>query len=297
MFAQIETNTFCNHKCWFCQNAHYQTPESQVMPIGLFEAILKNISATYPKTRLKTVSFAAYNEPTLDPFFKDRLGMLSRQGFFYWFITNGSRITADLVDFIIREKPSITCFHINLPAIDPDEYQKATAAPAQDIGQIRENLIRLFENQGEIGSPMTIIVHGQGDGNHNKNFCRMKEFWKDYPVEVVFQGVMNRAGMLNHIAGPPIDHGTDQVWCAARYFDNLYFGVKGNLYLCCHDYYQKYSYGIITDEPLKTLLTKKKRSDMIRKFTHDFCRHCSFAVKFEDVRITPQIISQKKKKS
>ncbi len=287
MIAQIETNTFCNHRCWYCQNAHYENPESQIMTMELFEAILKDISIVLPKSRLNTISFAAYNEPTLDPFFKDRLRMLSQQGFFYWFITNGSRMTADLVDFIIRERPSITCFHINLPSIDPGEYQKITTAPAQNIGQIRENLARLFENRGRIGSPMAIIVHGKGDGDHKMNFSRMKEYWIKYPVEVVFQGVMNRAGMLSPIAGPPVDHNTDKVWCTARYFENLYIGVNGNLYLCCHDYYQKYSFGNIQDDSLKNLLTVKKRRDMIRKFTHDFCRHCSFAVKFEDIRLSP----------
>ena len=93
MIAQIETSTFCNHKCWYCQNAHYKNPEPRVMPMGLFESILKDISAAFPKTRLKTICFAAYNEPTLDPFFKDRLRMLSQHGFDYWFITNGSRMT------------------------------------------------------------------------------------------------------------------------------------------------------------------------------------------------------------
>jgi len=288
MIAQIETNTFCNHKCWYCQNAHYKNPESRVMTMGLFEAILKDISAAFPKTRLKTVSFAAYNEPTLDPFFKDRLRMLNKQGFDYWFITNGSRMTVDLIDFIIREKPLINCFHINLPAIDPTEYQQATAAPAQDIYQIRKNLTCLFENQKKIGSPMAIIVHGNGDESHKENYKRMQDFWKDYRVNIVFQGVMNRAGMLNGIAGSSIDHDSDNVWCSARYFENLYIGVKGNLYLCCHDYYQKYSYGNMPDERLEILLASKKRRDMLRKFTHDYCRHCPFAVKFEDIQLNLQ---------
>jgi radical SAM protein with 4Fe4S-binding SPASM domain len=285
MIAQIETSTFCNHKCWYCQNAHYKNPESRVMTMELFESILENISAAFSKTRLKTISFAAYNEPTLDPFFKDRLRMLSRSGFSYWFITNGSQMTTDLVDFIVKDKPLISDFYINLPAIDPDEYHRATGAPAQNIHKIREDLVHFFEKQNKIGSPISIVVHGKNDERHVKNFKRMKEFWRDYPVEVVLQGIMNRAGMLDHVAGQPIDHGTDKVWCTARYFENLYIGVKGNLYLCCHDYYQKYSFATIPADPLETLLTMKKRKALIRKFTQDFCRHCSFAVKLEDIHL------------
>jgi radical SAM protein with 4Fe4S-binding SPASM domain len=288
MIAQIETSTFCNHKCWYCQNAHFKNPEPRVMGMELFAAILNDISAAFPKARLKTISFAAYNEPTLDPFFKDRLRMLGRHGFDYWFITNGSRMTADLADFIARERPSISCYHINLPAIDLDEYHQATAAPADDINSIRKNLARFFKTQGNTYPAISIIVHGNGDAIHINNFKRMKEFWRDYQVKVVFQGVMNRAGMLKDITGPPVDHGTDMVWCSARYFENLYIGVKGNLYLCCHDYYQKYSFGNMADEQLEILFASKKRRDMLRKFTHDFCRHCSFAVKFENIQLNPQ---------
>jgi radical SAM protein with 4Fe4S-binding SPASM domain len=294
MIVQIETNTFCNHRCWYCQNAHYKNPESRVMPMGLFESILKSISTTFSKTRLKIVSFAAYNEPTLDPFFKDRLRMVSQYGFEYWFITNGSQMTPDLVDFIKQERPSIARFHINLPAIDPDEYQRATSAPAQNIMQIRENLANLFANQGGTGPAMTIIVHGNGDDHHITNFKRMKDFWKDYPVQVILQGVMNRAGMLNHIAGSPIDHGTDGVWCTARNFENLYVGVKGNLYLCCHDYYQQYSFGSMTDERIEILLAAKKRKDLLRQYSHDFCRHCPFAAKFTDIKSIAQMNTPKK---
>ena len=139
---------------------------------------------------------------------------------------------------------------------------------------------------------MSIIVLGKGDAHHKKNFKQMRDFWKNYPVEVVYQIPMNRAGMLNHIAGSPIDHGTDQVWCTAKYFENLYIGVKGNLYLCCHDYYQKYSFGNIKDGSLSTLPTQKKRNKMLRKFTHDFCRHCPFAMKFKDFKLDLQMTSK-----
>jgi radical SAM protein with 4Fe4S-binding SPASM domain len=292
MIAQIETNTFCNHRCWYCQNAHYKNPEPRVMSLGLFETILIEISTAFSKIQLKTISFASYNEPTLDPYFKERLKMLNQHGFSYWFITNGSRLTTELLDFLTHEKPEIDCFHINLPAIDPDEYHHETGAPGQDIFQIKENLASLFMNQRETGSPKTVVVHGKGDATHKKNFKRMRDFWKNYPVEVVYQIVMNRAGMLNHIAGPPIDHGTDQVWCTAKYFENLYIGVRGNLYLCCHDYYQKYSFGNIMDGSLSTLSTLKKRKNMLRKFTHDFCRHCPFAMKFKYFQLEQQMTSK-----
>ena len=150
MIAQIETNTNCNHRCWYCQNAHYQTPPSKVMDLNLFEHILNEISRTYSKKTFNIISFAAYNEPTLDPELKKRLGMLTESGFQYWFISNGSHMTADLVEFIIKEQIAIYAFLFNVPAIDPDEFHTAVQAPPEKIFTIRDNLLYLVKERGEL---------------------------------------------------------------------------------------------------------------------------------------------------
>jgi radical SAM protein with 4Fe4S-binding SPASM domain len=92
---------------------------------------------------------------------------------------------------------------------------------------------------------------------------------------------MNRAGMLDGIAGSPVDHGTDVLVCTAGYLKNLYVGVKGDAYLCCHDYYERYSYGNICEAPLATLRTSDRRKEMLKAFRSDFCRRCPFAATFE----------------
>ena len=137
---------------------------------------------TYPKKTLNILSFAAYNEPTLDPDFKKRLRILTESGFQYWFISNGSHMTSDLVEFIIKEQIAIYAFLFNVPAIDPDEFLTAVQAPPEKIFTIRDNLIYLLKERDKINADITIIVHGDQSRKHHRNFQRMQEFFQTYNV-------------------------------------------------------------------------------------------------------------------
>ena len=277
MIGQIETITYCNHRCWYCQNAHYPVPKPRVMGLTLFENIIEQISTVYPKDELSVISFAAYNEPTLDPYFQKRLKVLTESGFKYWFISNASQMTWDLTDYMIKEKIAVYGFLFNVPAIDPDQFQAAVNVPARKIYAIRENLIYLLKRRHKLNADVTIIVHGDQSRMHQHNFQRMRSFFENYSVNVVYGPVMNRAGMLDTVTHQKIDHQTDKLICRADYFDNIYIGVNANLYLCCHDYYQRYSYGNLSDASLKKLLTSKKRCKEELRFKRDFCRFCPFA--------------------
>ena len=65
--------------------------------------------------------------------------------------------------------------------------------------------------------------------------------------------------------------------CDAGYFENLYFGVKGNVFYCCHDYHQDYSCGNINDTPLAELLESDSYYQQKQNFMQNFCRKCEQA--------------------
>lgn len=283
MIVQVETITECNRSCWYCPNAHFPRRPSAVMSAELFEAVLDEVSRTFTKRQLRTVSLAAYNEPTLDPAFRERLVTLARKGFDYYFITNGTGVTEDLVDFLVRESIPISSFHVNLPAVDPEEYGRATGGRPEDVLALRRGLAGLFRRGADFGAKMTLVVHGDGGEGHRRNFERVQDFWRGEAVSVLFLPVMNRAGLLDKVIPPPIDHGTDRVWCRSRHLDSLFVNVEAGLYLCCHDFHQESVYGNLTRSPLRDLLRSEARAQAIREFKAQFCRRCSFAVKLDEV--------------
>ena len=206
--------------------------------------------------------------------------MLRELGFQYWFISNASHMNSDLVEFIIKEQIAIYAFLFNVPAIDPDEFQAAVQVPTERIYPIRDNLIYLLKRREKINADITIIVHGDQSQIHHHNFQRMQAFFLTYGVNVVYGPVMNRAGMLDGVVHQKIDHQTDRLVCRAKYLRNIYVGVNGNLYLCCHDYYQRFSYGNFRDASLKVLLHSKDRYMAISRLKRHFCRYCPFAVAY-----------------
>ncbi len=102
--AQIENNTHCNYKCWFCPNA-YNTPApraAECMDIELFRKILLEIRSVYTAQELNEIHFSTYNEPNLDKTFKEKLQIMTDMGFEYEHVSNGSMITTELTNWLIE---------------------------------------------------------------------------------------------------------------------------------------------------------------------------------------------------
>ena len=56
--AQIENNTHCNYKCWFCPNAYDTPAPKECMSLDLFKKILTEIRSVYQPWELNDVSFS-----------------------------------------------------------------------------------------------------------------------------------------------------------------------------------------------------------------------------------------------
>jgi radical SAM protein with 4Fe4S-binding SPASM domain len=246
------------------------------MDINLFEYILKEIRKTYTKEELNVTAFSVYNEPTLDPLFMDRLRMMTDMGFTHLCVTNGSNFTKKLVDTIAENKFNILQFFINLPTVSGEEARKIMGISSNYLEKVLERLDYLLKKINTTAIPVKITVNGNGSLDHKNTFLEVCKRFAYYGTEVTMLRVINRAGMLENIIQSKIDRGPHKdLTCRKQYFEHLYFGVKGNIYLCCHDYYQTYSYGNITEKPLRKLIDSDERKNTIKEFKRNFCRYCS----------------------
>jgi len=277
--VQIENNTHCNYSCWFCQNRYYVRPKKRMMDMDLFEHILEEVRTVYTKEELNIVTFSVYNEPTLDPHFLDRLRMMTEMGFIHQFVSNGSHITKEMVNAIIEEELNVDCFRLNVPTINPKECQKIVGINAEYLDKILKRLDYTCDEVSKADIPISIMVNGNGTMDHKNTFYEVVDRFNKYKVDFSMTAISNRAGMLDHIIEGKIDHLYGHLNCRMNYFDNLYIGVDGNLYVCCNDYYQEYSFGNLQRESLKDLLESKERDGMIKKYITDWCKHCSLAVR------------------
>jgi len=151
----------------------------------------------------------------------------------------------------------------------------------------------LFERAPQLNFPITVIVNGDGSEEHKQEFMKVYQKFQRCPPGINFSmtGLIDRAGTLEGVECETqklpegsIDWGDNPLRCSAGYFDNLYFGIKGNVFYCCHDYHQEYSCGNINDTPLKELLCSENYYKQKERFMKDFCRKCEQARPLELVQ-------------
>lgn len=290
--AQIENNTHCNYKCWFCPNAYDTPAPKECMDLELFRKILLEIRSVYNIWELNDISFATYNEPNLDNTFKEKLQLMTDMGFQYEHISNGSMVTTELTDWLIENPQNIKQFRLNIPTMDEKRWKDMTGASTAVLYRMYYQLMYLFENSPKLNFPITVIVNGDGSEDHKQEFMKVYQKFQRCPPGINFTmtGLIDRAGTLDGVSCEtqelnrgPIDWEDQPTRCNAGYFENLYFGVKGNVFYCCHDFHQDYSCGSIIDTPLKELLSSEAYQTQKERFQKDFCRKCEQARPLENI--------------
>ena len=284
--AQIENNTNCNWRCWFCQNAHYDVSKTQHMDLEFFKHILREVRSVYTPRELNVISFSVYNEPTLDPTFKEKLQIMTDMGFSYWFLSNGSGMTKELVDFLIEYPQNIYDVRLNIPTMDEDDWKAITGTTVKMMYKQYYELCYFFERTDRLNFPITVMVNGDGSDSHKKTFLSVYEKFKRFNnIQLSMTGLVDRAEMLKGVKTDKqsmphssVDYKGKKLACGMNYFENLYFGIDGNVYFCCHDYFQKYSFGSVKDKPLKELIESDERATQMARFNDDFCAKCSQAI-------------------
>ena len=290
--AQIENNTHCNYKCWFCPNAYDKPAPKECMDLELFRKILLEIRSVYNIWELNDISFATYNEPNLDDTFKDKLQLMTDMGFQYEHISNGSMVTTELTDWLIENPQNIKQFRLNIPTMDEKRWKDMTGSSTAVLYRMYYQLMYLFENSPRLNFPISVIVNGDGSEDHKQEFMKVYQKFQRCPPGINFTmtGLIDRAGTLDgascetqELNRGPIDWEDQPTRCNAGYFENLYFGVKGNVFYCCHDFHQDYSCGNIIDTPLKELLSSGAYQTQKERFQQDFCRKCEQARPLENI--------------
>jgi radical SAM protein with 4Fe4S-binding SPASM domain len=274
---QIETINYCNRKCKFCFLGHWEPLTKSVMPMALYERILDEVLDLPVKINL--VTHSSYSEPTIDPQFIPRLEMLKKRGLSYWNITNGTNLTGEVLDYFLNNLPLIRNFFlIDVPSLNPEEYQDLAGGPAAQAEKVRQGLHRLGPHIKVKGISASLMVLGWCDEAHHHNVASINAEFGDYGYRVSLSKLNDRAGELRPFIDEKIERQTVAACTDGRFDGYLHFGVAGNLYGCCHDYTQRFTFGNITRKKVADILVSKQRQEMLAAMKAQMCRHCVSAV-------------------
>ena len=143
------------------------------MDLELFGKILREIRTVYTPWELNDVSFATYNEPNLDDTFTEKLQIMTSMGFQYEHISNGSMITTELTDFLIKHPQNIKQFRLNIPTLDEKKWKDMTGASLTVLYRMYYQLHYLFERASQLNFKIGVIVNGDGSEDHKQEFQKV----------------------------------------------------------------------------------------------------------------------------
>ena len=304
--VQVDTNANCGSRCYFCPCRYYKRPHVSLMPNSMFESIItqldEGVSEGYV-TKGYSIWLSSYNDVLHDPFLKDRLDILRKYNKQFQLLTNGINLLkcADL----LNEYPDVIHgYSVNLPAGNPEDYSKYTKNDGLIFNQIIKGLNYLYsKNPNRYKQIVSITVNGVydddiaklqtkiklPDGNTDKQVEQLKKLlpYKIFDARPLCDraGLLKRVNILDNSAP-----GVRELWklpvgaekatgCngGSRLYEWLHFSSRGDLYTCCQDYLEKYSWGNVKNDNLKDLIFSLKRYSIVDDTLSGLCPQCWFA--------------------
>ena len=248
----IETCDHCNARCRFCPQSLEPKPR-HVMPQDTFEAVVR---ATAPYRPI-SVSLNNFSEPFIDPLFVERCRTLQTYGLKLQLNTNGTVLKQAVVEYLASSNV-IHGILVNFPSSEPEEWSWFMQLPANLHGRVIANIRTLASvYNGIVGIP----VNGQR-GDHDDRTAKIAEMFADYTnVHVerldshTVAGKMGGelVGIGTHVTVPRLGG-----CAAARMSAHVHFSSKGDVFMCCLDYWHEHTFGNIADASLHDIMTSSE---------------------------------------
>ncbi len=266
---EIETVTACNWKCVYCPQ-HTIKRKYEVMPMTLFNTILERCQK-YMKFNI--IAFHHYSEPTLDPFFKERVLELAKRNFRFELFTNGKALTEEMI-CLLKKISILNKIVFNFPSADPAEFCAFTGSDSYYKSK------KAIEMCCELGLPVYVTSLHSNKHNNMENINKLFTNAICNSPEI-----QDRAGSLKHPDYAMNINLHDEKMYGCFYFLHvLYVTVHGDLIPCINDSLnQNYIYGNIVNNEIAEALESESAQEIRKKLfggsviPHDFqCRKCIF---------------------
>jgi len=269
-YVDIEVSTHCNWKCEYCPNRSFSQAEAY-MGLQLFENIVQKLK-DYGKTEYVTLN--AFNEPTLDPYFFERLRILQQACIKLVLMTNGSYLDKKKAD-ALKESNIIEVLWFNLPSVDSDVFRQMTGW--HDF----ETVIKNIDYCIDIGLNVRFAVQGK-TSNIGSDLQSIKEKYQNrvrQPIEK--WETTDRAGLLDNEYNLGVNIPSPYMFGCPTALHNLCIGIGGEIMACFNDYHKEFVIGNINDGTIEEIATspgvirhKQKVFGVIPVEPGFICRKC-----------------------
>lgn len=236
---EIEINRHCNYRCVYCPVSSRPKPKG-FMADDTYRLVLDRVK-DYGATM---VTLNHYSEPTLDPRLADRVETAVDHGLEVGISTNGSLLSRPLIRRLAAlGRVRVT---VNLPSVEADRYRHLTG------GGRLPRVIRNLEALHAAGIPTSLSINTPREGGTAELEAVNRRFGEMFG-EAVRWASDDRAGTLdNPDFADPIAHTGPLNGCVVVQ-GQLNVSWRGELFLCCQDFDQRYVFGDLHDATIQRI--------------------------------------------
>lgn len=287
--AQIDPFSCCNNKCWYCPVKYYEQPKEAMvhMPPELFEKMIKNLVEEKGNLVSDTFDFiytAHYNEIILYQYLKEMLEILRKYKIKTMLLSNGVAFTEYRLNIIKEFKDVIAGINFNIPSFEKVSWSVETGQDEKLLEPTIENVRRVYKEFGQI---VSVGMNSMNPAEAHARVSYAKTLIPDMNIYPAI-GLCDRAGLLHDkqiISNrAEIDRNkegkTKIIGCknAQRVEEWLHVNALGQAFICCNDYFFKYTFGDFNTQTLAEIWQSEERQQTIEKAKDTLCTKCSFAI-------------------
>ena len=265
---EIETSTVCNWRCEYCPVKFYAR-KVQYIDMKIYKHIIDR-AVEYQKIRYVTLH--AYNEPTIDPHFYDYLDIIEKTDLKLVLYTNGSGLMDETLEKLKALK-NLRNIVVTIPSLDPVKFSKMTGS------HYYLQTTTAIKKAQSMGIPVRLSVQGLGDCEHMAEIESLK---KAFPgVQCTQHRSFDRAGLLKNKYQQFQYVDTDNLFGCRSYMEIVPVNIKGDIFLCCNDFFQKNILGNLLESSLSEILSgiiastyRKEIWGGVKASNDHICRKC-----------------------
>ncbi len=155
LVVEIHPTEICNYRCGHCflfhnANTHNTPHEKEPISLGRYASLFQEIRSL----GINHLSISGAGEPFIDQRILELLGSACKTGLQVRVITNGSLLSDDAIDELMRCEE----IRISLNSIDPSTHRKITHTPGTLLETTLHNIKHLVNLRRERGSSLSIGV-------------------------------------------------------------------------------------------------------------------------------------------
>lgn len=294
--GQIDLNGLCNAGCWFCPVKYEGNPKEFATQMSLehLDLVLRRVRESSVAGSFPFIYTSHYNEFLLYKQFEESLDVFRRHKFSTMVLSNGTTITPEKTDAILRNRDVIDHIALNIPSIDRLEWSKKAGVDPKLFRNLLRNLDYLHDNQDGLRVVIQINAMTNAaevlEGGFASSPEQVRElesrFRENYPRFnfSMVTALVDRAGRLPTIknARAIMMPGEKVVGCGhssthdsgSRIYGWLHVNPKGDVFLCCDDYSMEYTFGNLLTQSLDEIWLSERHVDTILKAFGELCTKC-----------------------